>query len=167
MNIDSIPDARLGAVVRGVLRARKSVRAAAIKADEKEVAQYAQERDAVLAEQAKKERPALFIKGYIVRGVKSITIPALDCRDVILDEIATAVARSPYNKARFTLGMPILDPETTTWRALMVEHIEMRERINRPAIAAELDEDTQIKTIMRVMDLTESEARVVLARTGK
>jgi len=138
MDLDRMTDEQLGRVMRLALRGSIHDRLVAVKHDIADVrADQEAERNRRYNEDRKK-RHLLVSKGFSAGGV---IIPLLDVRDVILDEIAPANVRSPYNRARFRLGMKeLLDPETTTWRALFIEHIALRARIaGKGNLAVDID----------------------------
>lgn len=121
-DLDSIPDAEFGAVVKSIIRRRAagemvSAREEALAALSERITE---QQAGITAEQVRRHGHVLppFMVGT------SLEVPALDLSDVAnLDETPSSVMRSPYNKARFRLKAgETLDPETTTYRVLEQEH---------------------------------------------
>lgn len=128
IRLSNLTDATLGRMVRaGLLAIHLDGQQGRIE-QARQVAQKRQERDvALLARQRQEmdEQPGLFALGAV--QIKDVLVPALDVREKVLGEVVPGVVRSPYNRARHRLGEGLLDPETTTWEVLRVEHLRLTE----------------------------------------
>lgn len=169
MDLTKIGDNEIGRMVRMAVTHKAQKRAAAETADRKIVAAFAREQDALLTAKDKVERPKRKAKGFLIAG--KMAVPALDCSDVVLDEVAHDVARAIYNKARWCLGEKVLlDAESTTWRDLLVDHVRLSalalSKVEAPMVAATLDEAAKAKVtaLAAVMQISEADAAKVIAK---
>lgn len=182
INVSNLTDAELGRMMRAALlsvrvdqaeAARSTV--AAARADQ------AADRQALLAQEQSERRvdPAFLLPGF---NVGDLEIATLDLRDKALGEVVPSKVRSPYNKARFRLGVKeVLDPETTCWRELGVAHKQLAQlAISRPGytgtkldevsapavLVAEIDPDAKAKKVAAlatVLGISKKAARARMA----
>lgn len=137
MDLDRMTDEQLGRVMRLALRGSLHDRLVAVKHDLADVRADQEAEDDRRYNEEHKNRHLLVSKGYSAGG---IIIPALDARDVVLDEVVPANVRSPYNKARFRLGMKELLSTDITWRQLFIEHISLKAQVTgKGNLAVDID----------------------------
>jgi hypothetical protein len=184
MDLSNMSDAELGAMVRQQMQAAKveTIVAAKPEVEEKRKAEAKETEKAIKKEQA--ARPMRVFAGFMVGT--SLEIPTLDLSDVSsLDEAPSAKERSPYNKARFRLTKEsALDPEETTYRLLMEEHLRLQgieaERVKavpkaeKPkkakakkvkAVVVDIDpeENAKVTALASVLGVSEKKARKIMA----
>ena len=92
---------------------------------------------------------------FVVKGVE---VPALDLSEqTSLDEAPSPKVRSPYNKALYRLGEPLLDKETCTYRDLRKVHKRLfKQADGTPEV---VEEKPKGKRIVAVLD-AEAKAKV-------
>jgi hypothetical protein len=169
IDLDRLTDAEIGRMVRASLTAQRMARIEIGRADVADVAEFVAERNATLLDDDRKKRHLLTHKGFLANGY---AVPALDASQEILDALVSDAVRQTYNRARVSLGeKQLLDPETTTWRVIVTEHIRLSElarakRDRSPQIAAHLGERTEakVKALAEVFGISEESAKEVLYR---
>lgn len=168
-DLNDLTDAEIGRIVRVALMAQRSKRIEVGRADVADVEEFEAERAAALLNDERKKRDLLAIKGFLANGY---AVPALDARQEPLDEVVSAPVRQTYNRARVALGeKELLDPETTTWRVIVTEHIRLgelaRKRSKAPKLAAHLGERTpaKVKALAEVFEVSEEVADAIMRRT--
>jgi hypothetical protein len=107
-------------------------------------------------------------------------VPALDFTEVELDELVPAKVRSPYNKALYLLGEPLLEKEETTFRVLRKVHKRLWKHADvaydlpkpvaepkpeAPVLLAQIDPeaDAKVAALAKVTGLSLDQARERLA----
>jgi hypothetical protein len=191
-DITEMNDADLGALVRASVLAD-------LAANTQEAAPKAAKAKKAKAKKAAKEhkagRQAARQGGPLpaFRVDAGLTVEALDLSGPDnLDELAHATARRPYNQARYRLlGEPALDPETTTWKVILGEHMRLRlvaERVlaeraakaaakakpakapakkkgkgKKAALAAQVGDDVRVGALMTTLDISREQALAVLS----
>jgi hypothetical protein len=126
---------------------------------------------AALRESERVERAGYLLPGFTIRDVE---VPELDLRasDLSLTEIAPAKIRSPYNRARFRLGLTEPLATEATWQMLATEHKRLAvaarhvQSAPRRTLAATLDETQRAKVdaLIRVKGISQEAARALLAK---
>jgi len=116
-------------------------------------------------------------------SVKGVFVPTLDLTEVRnLDEAVSATMRSPYNKALYRLGEPLLDHEEATYRVLRKAHkhlwkhaeiaaeapkvkAEAKREVKGDRLVADLDPNAKAKVeaFAKVSGMTLDQARERLA----
>jgi hypothetical protein len=119
VNLSHLTDAELGRLMRAgdlslVVDQLPEARARIADAKSERAAQDA----ALLKAELDARSDADLLPGFTVGRVE---VPALDLRMVNLAEVSSAIARSPYNKARYATGTELLGLDTT-WSQLADEH---------------------------------------------
>lgn len=134
-----------------------------------------------------REHKGLALPAIVVN--ESLTIPVLEVGEQSLDTLVSAKERRPYNQARYRLDKTptTLDPEVTTYRALMAEHqrlaiivagtpIATKEDMHRatgnpayaPKVAAKVDatakatKKAKVAALMEVMGISKAEAKALV-----
>lgn len=136
IDIDTIPDAELGALLKKTMRAEIAEALPVLRAEALRIDLEAAKVDDKQAEADRKANRKVL--GAFTVG--DLEVPALDLRDLTdLNEVAPAVIRSPYNKARKRLTQEgPLDKETTTYGRLAAEHKILRKFAKKSAKAPRL-----------------------------
>lgn len=80
---------------------------------------------------AREERKGRVLPGFTIKGKE---VPALDLSEITdTAEMPSAKERSPYNKALYALGMPLLDKDATTYEVLAGVHGDLLAMVeNKP-----------------------------------
>lgn len=184
MDLDNMSDAELGATVRQQMKAAKVETIKAAKPVIEEERRQEAKKDKKAKKKEQKARPQRVLDGFMVGT--TLEIPTLDLSDVpSLDEAPSAKERSPYNKARFRLTKEgPLDPEETTYRVLMSEHLRLQgieserkveakpAKTEKPtkkpkveAIVAKVnpDDDAKVAALASVLGVSKKKARKIMA----
>lgn len=165
--LSNLTDAELGAIVRKRMQhaAAEAIKAAAPVVEAQREQHEAEQVAAMVTERV--ERRALV---YPEVEVKGVYIPALDLTEVTsLDEVPSAKQRSPYNKALYRNGRPLLE-STATWREVATLHAEFVGGVTEPvveqptvAIVADNKDDSLAKSLASLFDISIEEAQQRLA----
>jgi hypothetical protein len=171
VDLNNISDAQFGRIMKASLHSAAQARAAIAKQEQIEADKAAAKHNEKVQREARKQQQALVLKGFIFRGM---AVPRLDVREEILDEIAPLEKVAIYNKAR-TLGQieGRLDPETTTWRLLSIEHVGlevMSHQVKEQLVVALREDDAmkrRVAAVMKVQGVTAEEARGIIDRLSR
>lgn len=123
------------------------------------------------AEQAERRcDPAFVLRGFTIGQEIKVHIPLLDLRDKPLGETVPAAVRSPYNKARYRVGInSVLDPEVTTWRDLAEQHRALALHVGIADLTVQRSkaDKKKARALAKVLGITLEEAEIrVAARKG-
>ena len=177
MNLDLIPSAQLGETIK---RAERERLAANLPKKRKKAKDKADKREKAQVKAARAERKALTAVGVLPAfEIKGVEVPALDVsEEASLAEMPGPKTRSPYNKARYRLGEPLLptasEPgigvEATTWQTLVDEHqrlsdLAAQEPVTEPEAKPKKQPGKKAR-IAAEIDLTERQVAAIMVATG-
>lgn len=191
MDLSSMSDAELGAILRADMLARA---AADLPEKRKKAKSKKAKAEAKAAEQVKQrqaERKGMVLDAFVVG---SLTVPALDLSEVEdLNEMVSSALRAPYNQARFRLAgePPLWSPSKededgyvpTTYQTLIDEHARLMalaevkaaekakpkaKKQPKPQIVAVLSDDDEaeiakkVKALRKITGLDKATARAIV-----
>jgi hypothetical protein len=163
VNISTMSDHDLGALVRRSMESSAAQRLEVAAVDHSDAAAMIEARHEEALRFEREGRKHLFIKGFIVKG--KAVVPALDAREVGLDEAVPPVLLDTYNRARAGLGMERLS-EMTTFRALVSAHVTMERVASSAAVplVAVIEEHERARSLATLMKMSEPDALIMMRR---
>lgn len=166
VNISKMSDHALGAMVRRSMESSAAQRIEVAAVDHSDAAAMIEARHEEALRFEREGRKHLFVKGFIVQG--EIAVPALDAREVGLDEAVPPALLGTYNRARAGLGMERLS-EVTTFRALVSAHVSMAKVASSAALplVAVIREHERARSLATLMNMSEPDALTMMRRMEK
>lgn len=181
LDLETIPDAKLGRMVKDGLRKDKAKNLPKKNAKAKTKAAKKEKVQVKAKKAERKDLSDLVLPEIVVSA--TLSIPALDLSTInSLDEVVNATTRSPYNKARFGGGIgpkESLDTKETTWADLAEEHRRIGAIVagkgeakptkqakpakSKKLLAAEVDVDARLATLMATCKVSRKVAKRMLA----